>query len=341
MPDASHLPVAIDEANRRVAETVREYAHHARGAYATETERALKNDIRAFSLWCRAAGVASLPASPETVVRYIDDQAREKAPATIRRRVASVSKMHIVAGLPNPVTYGDKKGASGDEKYGPVKLALRRMHRERGRGQRQAGAITGDILKKMIAATGDRVIDKRNRALLLLGYDIAARRSEVVSFVVSDLSAGTDGLATIRLRRSKTDQEGEGIELLIGRDTLAALSDWMTSAKITQGPIFRSVNKAGKVGGPLSYRSDPGKAVAAIFREMAVAAGLPADIAASISGHSARVGNTQDKFAAGIELGEIMRDNRWKSPEMPMRYGAKQAARRSGTAKLLAMQGRL
>ena len=114
-------------------------------------------------------------------------------------------------------------------------------------------------------------------------------------------------------------------------DTLGHLDAWLEAAAITEGAIFRSVRKGGAIGEALSDR-----AVSRIFKVMAQAAGLDMDP----SGHSVRVGCSQDMVAAGFSLPEVMQAAGWKSPTMPARYSEHLLAKRGAAAKLATMQNR-
>ena len=137
------------------------------------------------------------------------------------------------------------------------------------------------------------------------------------------------------MRRSKTDQEGEGETVWLAPDSLALVRVWLGRGAIAHGPLFRSVGKGGKAGGPLP----PGQ-VARIFKAMARAGGLPSTAVDGLSGHSTRVGAAQDMIGAGIELPAILLAGRWKSTAMVSRYGARLQARQSGAARLARLQGR-
>lgn len=107
------------------------------------------------------------------------------------------------------------------------------------------------------------------------------------------------------------------------------------SAGGADGALFRSVGKAGAVGGPL----DPGD-VARVFKAMAASAGISPELVAAISGHSSRVGAAQDQVRHGVELPAVMQAGGWTSPAMVARYSAKLEARRGGAAKLALLQNR-
>ena len=299
------------------------FVRAARGAFSANTERALRSDLAIYGGWCAAQGLSALPASPETVAGFIDAMAAMRAPATVRRYVASIAVAHRAVGrarvLKSPL----------------VRLALQRMHRKRGRRQGQATGLTLPLRRRLLEAAGDRPIDLRNRALLAVAYDAMLRRVELTSLEVSDFLEETRGDATLMVRRSKTDGEGRGELLYLARDTTALLRAWLEGAGIAEGRLFRSVGKGGRLG----ERLDPSQ-VPRIFKQMARRAGLPPEMVQGLSGHSTRVGAAQDMIAAGIELPAILQAGRWKSTAMVNRYGQRLLARRSGAAQLARLQQR-
>lgn len=300
-----------------------QHAHAARGAYAPNTERALRADVAIFTGWCVAAGLAALPAAPGTVAAFVDAMGTEKAPATVRRYVSSVATFHHAARLPNPCQ---------DE---VVRLALKRLHRARGRAQAQAAPLTRDLVDRMLAAAGSGTRAQRNRALLAVAYDSLCRRSELVALQRLDLEAAEHGEGTLTIRRSKTDQEGVGQVRYLAPDTMRHVAAWLAAARHADGALFRAVGKGGAVGGPL----DPGD-VARVFKAMAAGAGIAHELVATISGHSSRVGAAHDQVRHGVELPAVMQAGGWTSPTMVARYSAKLATRRGGAAKLALLQNR-
>ena len=301
---------AIDQA-------LRQHAQDARGAYASNTERALRSDVSIFTAWCLEADRAPLPASPETVSVFVDAMAELRATATVRRYVSSIAIFHRAAGVPNPCDAIS------------VKLALKRMHRERGRSQQQAAPLNDELVRQLLRARGNRLRDLRHRAILVLAYCTMMRRSEIVELQFSDLTIEADGFGTVLIRRSKTDQEGEGAIAPIPGDAMRHIQAWIEAAKITDGPLFRSVLRGNRVGGALNACE-----VARAFKAMARRAGLSADETARISGHSTRVGSAQDMLRYGEQLPSIMQAGRWKSGEMVARYTAKQGARQSAAVRI-------
>ena len=158
---------------------------------------------------------------------------------------------------------------------------------------------------------------KRDRALLLVGFAGAFRRSELVSLDVADVAFDPNGL-TIRLRRSKTDQEGEGrkVGLPYGSNLatcpVRALQEWLHVAAITNGALFVGINRHGTPQGRLSAC-----AVALIVKKVVAAAGLNPDLYA---GHSLRAGLATSAAMAGVSERSIMAQTGHKSVMMVRRY---------------------
>ena len=306
-----------------LAERLGQFVRAARGAFSDSTERALRSDLAIYAGWCAKRGERALPARPETVAAFVDAMAEERAPATVRRYVTSLAIAHRALGLEKVL------------RSPPVRLALKRMHREKGRRQDQATGLTWPLRQRLLEAAGDRLLDDRNRALLATAYDAMLRRAELVSLQTADLLEELQGDGSLLVRRSKTDCEGKGEVVWIGADTVRLVRVWLDRAGISEGMLFRSVRKGGRIGDRLNPCEVP-----RLFKAMAREAGLPEAVVEGLSGHSARVGAAQDMVAAGIELPSILQAGRWKSTAMVNRYGERLLARRSGAAQLARMQGR-
>lgn len=306
------LPVAAADALAR-------HAHAARGALAENTVRALRSDSAIYTAWCVEQELVALPGTPDTVAAFVDSQ--DKAPATVRRYVASISHLHRAAELADPT------------KAEAVKLALRRMSRAKGTRQRQASGITKHVVVAMLDALQDSVKDARDRALLLVGRDLLARRSELVALNVGDIEYSDDGTATALIRRSKTDQEGQGAVRLLGPGATAAVRLWLSKRGELDrdAPLFVALSRAGTPGERLTAGDVP-----RILKTLATRAKLPD---ADISGHSCRIGMAQDLTAAGCDLAAIMQAGRWKSPTMPARYSERLEAKRGAVAQFYGLRG--
>ncbi|GJD94422.1 tyrosine-type recombinase/integrase [Methylobacterium iners] len=339
--DSRPLPVPLAEERSPdleiLAERFEQHARAARGAFADNTLRALATDSRIFAAWCRENEHAMLPATPQTVTNFLDAQAKVKSRATVERYRSSIAALHRAAGLTNPCN---------DEL---VRLAVKRISRTKGRRQKQAEPLNRPNIERMLdqKATTRRhkrvteaepevpLIGLRNAALVAVAYDTLLRRSELVALHVEDVERTADGSGTILVRRSKTDQEGEGAIKYLAPDTMERVSAWLVQAGLTHGPLFRPLTKGGRVGAsPLG-----GAEVYRIYREIALAAGVK--LARPPSGHSTRVGATQDMFAAGFELLEVMQAGSWKTPAMPARYGERLRAQRGAARKLASLQNRM
>jgi site-specific recombinase XerD len=175
--------------------------------------------------------LCALPAEPAAVAAFIAaETARGIKCATLGRRVAGIRHAHKLAGLASP---------TDDER---VKAVMRGARRTLGVAPVKKSAATSDKVLAMVAAGTRGLAGKRDRAVLLLGFALAARRSELVALDVADLEECPDGLR-VTIRRSKTDQEGAGTVVAVCRGSIAcpvaAVRDWVTAAGITEGPLFR------------------------------------------------------------------------------------------------------
>ena len=291
-------------------------AQNSRGAMSGNTERAVRSDLAIYSAWCGERGVPALPASAHTIAAFVDAMARVRAPATVRRYVASIGAAHRAMGL--------AKTARSE----PVRRALQRMHRRKGRRQAQAKGLTWALRARLLDAAGEALIDARNRALLAVAYDTLLRRSELVALQVSDIVEEIDGAATVLVRRAKADPEGRGAMVYLARDSMALVLEWLERSGVSEGKVFCSLSR-GVVGEGLDACH-----VARIFKRMAREAELPGDVVERISGHSTRVGATQDMVAGGIGMAAILHAGRWKTTAMvnPLRRAAPCAAKRRSAA---------
>ena len=249
-----------------VPQTIADYVA---AATADNTRRAYQNDLRMFLAWG-----GSLPASPDYVAAYLVAHALVLSPVTLSRRLVAIGRAHTTLGHPNPC------------RTEIVRTTLRGIWRVHGRPQRQVQpALREDVFSMLPHMTGTRGI--RDRALILIGFAGAFRRSELVALQHDDIAFVKEGL-TLVLRRSKTDQLGEGRKIAIpfARSSacpVKALSNWLDHAGVQSGPLFRFVKKGGDIGvGALSAQS-----VAVIVKEYAAKAGLDAQL---YSGHSLRAG---------------------------------------------------
>lgn len=242
--------------------------------------------------------------------------------ATVARRVASLSKAHQVAGLEtaNPCRSAEVR-----------ELLARSRRRATAQGQRprRKAALTLDRLEPMLATCGEDLAGIRDRALLLFAFGSGGRRrSEVTAACVEDLQpvGGEDPGFLFRLARSKTDQAGAGTDLPVLGRAGAALARWLAAAAITSGPIFRRIDRRGRVGTALSAQS-----VRLIVQRRAQLAGL--DVA-EISAHSLRSGFLTESGRAGVPLADAMALSGHRSVPVAVSYFRAGSVLRNPAARL-------
>ena len=292
-------------------------AASARGALAENSERAMRSDLRLYADWCGAHGLTALPAAPKTVAAFVDAMAKERAPATVRRYVASIAAAHRAMGL--------EKTTRSE----PVRRALARMHRRKGRRQAQAEGLNWTLLERLMDATGETLIDARNRALLAVAYDTLLRRGELVALQVSDIVADADGSGTVLVRRSKTDAEGCGATLYLAPDSVALVRAWCERSGVTGGRVFplaqpRRARRAARREPGAAHLQDDGRARGAAGR------GRRAHLRAQHpGGRGAGHGGRRHRDAGHPGRGALEDDG----DGAPLRRAAPGAAQRRGAAR--------
>ena len=295
----ANLPVSL----ATYGQQARDYARQAK---SNNTRRAYASDWDDFARWCQPYGFVPLPAKPETVALYLTALADALKPSTLGRRLATISQVHQAAGHETPTAAA------------PVRLVWAGIRRAKGTDQHgKAPAVTAE-LRRMVDTLENSLIGVRDRALLLIGFAGAFRRSELVGLDVRDVLSGHDGL-TVFIRRSKMDQEGQGRKVGIpyGSHThtcpVRAYAGWLEKCGLTEGPVFRSVTRHGKLQpGRLSDR-----AVALIVKRAAEKAGLDPD---KYAGHSLRAGLATSAAQAGVSERSIMAQTGHKSVVVARRY---------------------
>jgi site-specific recombinase XerD len=277
-----------------------------RASKAESTLRGYRSDWREFVAWCESHCVSPLPAAAEVVAAYIAECAGRLKVGSIQRRLNAIAEAHKAAALESPTSSG------------VVRNTLKGIRRTLGTATRQkAPAVTQDI-RAMIEATDDTLIGTRDRALVLLGFAGAFRRSELVGLDVADLAFTRDGL-TVTLRRSKTDQEGAGRKVGIPYGSnpetcpVRTLQAWLELSAIAEGPVFRALSRHGRVrGGRLSPID-----VARIVKKLARRTGLDAT---KYAGHSLRAGHATSAAISGASERSIMNQTGHRSVQMVRRY---------------------
>jgi integrase len=279
-----------------------------RAAKAPSTLRAYRSDWDHFFGWCRQHTLCPLPASPETIALYLTALAATHRPATMTRRLTAITKAHAIAGHPSPATMQQPA----------VSETLKGIRRTLGTAQQtKAPLLTADV-RRMVEALPDTVAGRRDRALLLLGFAGGFRRSELAALDVADVLPTEEGLV-VKLRRSKTDPEGKGRDVGIPYGStpstcpVRALTAWKTAAGLSEGALFRGVDRHGRVGMVRLHKDSVGLVV----KRAAEAAGLDPE---KYAGHSLRSGLATQAYLNGAGELAIMRQTGHRSLAMVRRY---------------------
>ena len=286
-------------------------------AMAANTKANYRCQWRRFTEWTGNRGVSALPADRAYVAAYLAERFEREGhkPATLRTAAAAIACIHRAAGLVDPCAEAE------------VRRVLSGATRKAGKKQKQAAALTADALVRIRAtahaprpgrggrpenpaAAGRR--GNMDVALISLMRDALLRVSEAAGLTWADIIAEHDGTGRLCIRRSKTDQEGEGAVLFIAATTMARLA------------LIRDGADAGdRVFGLCRNQ------LAKRIKQAARAAGL----GEGFSGHSPRVGMAQDLARAGTELPGLMNAGRWRSPAMPALYTRNETAGKGAVAQ--------
>lgn len=283
---------------------------YAKAADSANTRRAYRADWAHFVDWCMTARLPSLPATPETVAAYIADHAKTHAPSTLTRRLSAITRAHHTA-----------RHLDFSSSHPVVRATMRGIRKERGSGPRQAAAIGIAEIRRLVKTCDSGLAGARDRALLLIGFAAALRRSEIVAIEREHITFEATGLRLL-LPRSKGDQEGQGTTLLIARGKqketcpVRALEFWLEISAIKFGAVFRKVDQWGGI----ELHGLHHDAVRRILRRRAVKAGLDVEDLERLSPHGLRAGFITEAYRAGLRDEEIMEHSRHRDLKTMRRY---------------------
>ncbi|KIN79622.1 site-specific integrase [Sulfitobacter mediterraneus] len=291
-------PTKYTECNTLIADKAVE--HFIRESLSENTRKAYQADLTHFINWG-----GTLPATANMVARYLANHADSLAPASLARRVATLSKAHDSNDWPNPV------------RSELVRATMRGIKRVKGTAQNQARPLLREDLFIMLDSLGVDTRAIRDRALLLIGWAGGFRSAELVGLEPADVEEVREGLV-LYLRRSKTDQTGQGRKIGIPRGRtrncpVVALSAWLEVLHSDGGPIFRPVDRHGNVQ-PGRLRSD---AVSTILRNRLDNVGIDP---VAYSGHSLRAGLATSAIKAGVPTYRVRAQTGHASDAMLGRY---------------------
>ncbi len=291
---------------RRAEELAEEFF---RAAKSENTVSAYESDLRDFATYCEDRGYGWLPATPATVTLYISELAVwGMKPSTLQRRLVAISQLHKRAGYPSPAQ---------DER---VKETFKGIKRTVGSMQEGAAPLLlgtlNMMLKPLDREQGPAAI--RDRAILLFGLAGGFRRSEISSLRVEDLRFVEEGVVAL-LRRSKTDQEGEGHKVGVPYGEhletcpVRSLKRWLAVLGREQGPLFCRIDRHGN----LKEGGLTGQAITRMVKRRTQAAGLDPG---PYSGHSLRAGFVTAASAGGAPDDKIMAQTDHRSLKTLFRY---------------------
>jgi len=278
---------------------------------ANNTVRAYKSDFKDFGLFCAQNGFKDLPSEPKIVSLYLTYlSTKEVKMSTLKRRLVSIGVIHKLKGY-----YLDTKHPSIIENIMGIK-------RRKGSKQKGKKPLLINDLKTIINVidekTNEEIKKLRDRSIILIGFSGGFRRNEIVSLDYDDLDFVKEGLK-ISLKRSKTDQFGEGsVKGLPYFENsqycpVVSLHKWIEISKINSGALFRRFTKGSK----LSEKRLSDQTVALLIKEYLNLAGIDST---NFSGHSLRSGFATSAAESGVEERSIMAMTGHKSTEMVRRY---------------------
>jgi integrase len=290
-PNTALSPAALDRLDRSIPEN---------------TKTAYQRQARDFIAWCEQHGRDTLPATAQTLADYVSHLCDlDRAPSTIEQAIATIRVAHRQQG------YKDQPDTQ-------AALRILKTHKrdrvKAGKRKRKAPPVTIDALRAMVDATDPATLaGRRDRVLLILGFAMMARRSELAALRIDDVTFTDDGL-TILIRSSKTDQEAEGAEVNIPHgvhpDTcpVRVLRTWLDTLGehgTNNGPLLRHINRWDQLQpGGLS-----GAAINERVRKLAIEAGVPNAI--TFTAHGLRAGGPTEAAKAGQPVSFIADHGRW------------------------------
>ena len=278
---------------------------------ASNTVRAYKSDFNDFEIFCARNGFNSLPSEPKIVSLYLTHLSTKNAKmSTLKRRLVTIGVVHRL------------KGHYLDTKHPSIIENIMGIKRRKGSIQKSKKPLLINHLKKLINVIDEQknedIKKLRDRSIILVGFTGGFRRNEIVSLDYEDLDFVQEGLK-IQIRRSKTDQFGEGwVKALPYFDSskycpVISLKNWIEISKIESGPLFRRFVKGSK----LSKNRLTDQTVALLIKEYLMLAGIESK---NYSGHSLRSGFATSAAESGAEERNIMAMTGHKSTEMVRRY---------------------
>lgn len=291
---------------------IAEYKRRADQAFAPSTRRSRAVMMRVLERYFSELGLSTTPPlSPFHVARMIDDLSPMYAIGTIECLLSAVTELHRASFLRSP------------RNHPIVKLAFMAARKHYSKPSKQAPPICRKDIMDAIAKMGQSRLHVRDKAVLLVAADSWCRSSELAALRMHDMVLQQDGSAILRIMRSKTDRYSSGGFAYLSIEAVNAVQDWQRLAKLTPPePMFIT-----------SYDNGCRKPLLSVtFTQILRRATGRKDV----SSHSTRVGGVHDAMKIGCDMGSIIMSGRWKSAEMPARYGSQFLVGQSASARIAA-----
>lgn len=306
MDEARPAEMACCLVGSLAAETLRE------ASQAPNTRIAYEKGWRCFAGYCRERDIEPSNAAPQDLVDFFVTLATRPSS---RGKPLSLGTLAMYRSAINR-RYAERKTASPAASEDVV-AAFRALARLLGSAPRQVKALREHHILRMLEVCGDTAIGMRDAAVLAVGFAAALRRSEICALRVDDVEMAGSGRMVVHIRRSKTDQAGNGQSVAVpdGKRIrpVSRLRAWLDMAKFSQGHLFQTMKRGGRPTGRPLHHSD----IARLVKHYAKAIGLdPTDYSA----HSLRAGFVTSAAVHHARLDKIMEVTRHKSPAMVLKY---------------------
>ena len=280
---------------------------YAAAARSEATRRAYASDWKDVETWMLERGLDPLAAEPEALVLYLTDRARTLKPQTLRRRLTSIGIVTMM-----------KTGVEANHKHPAVSEVMKGIRRTHGVAPVQKRALMTRDVRRIVSELPESVQGIRDRAIIAVALAGGFRRSELVGLNVDDVEFVEAGVV-IKLRRSKVDQEGRGVDVALKHGSVAEtcpvrlLRRWLEASNGSSGqPLFRRLSRGGRVLGRLT-----GAGVSVIIKRCVSMISLNPDL---YGPHSCRAGLATECAANSVPIHEIQRAGRWASVATVARY---------------------
>ena len=263
--------------------------------YAKNTLISFKNDWNNFLAFCLDNNIPPLPASADTVHRYIEHMSRTRKLASLKRYIVTIGLVHRCHALADPCAKTE------------IRLEMKKQQLEKHDDYRNAAAFRDEHLQQLLERfeLTTKVKDIRDMAIWAVTFEAMLKRSELAALTLECVEVNHSGLINLHIN-----------ENIIALSSVAskALQRWLVVSMISEGYVFRRIDRHGNIGNqPLDHSS-----IYRVFRRASDELNLPSTT--MFSGQSPRVGAAKDLADSGLSIIEIQDQGRWKSPAMPAQY---------------------